>query len=1058
MKKRLYENLQAAVASVGFLFCSGAAFADYADDMTSASSWVAKSFASGTQAAVQKSGAPTGEVVFECKNGTQNKCTWERAYSNPKPSLADFNALKIKLNISNLAAMSGLTVYLELPASGSSVAWQALSLLGSELVEGEQEITLPFNTMKTDSCTSATDCTKAANLTALTKVWFNTSRYSGNTSDFTVTVDSIDAINLPVALINNDAHSKYLQAILKRYDIGYFTVKKEQLEDLPKASVHPFTGAKFVMANNAALDNASQGTFIANYLTGGSGARFIGFDPTVLQGDLRSALGMPPLTTGPARLKAINALKFTATDAAELVLARQQPAVYSWVWPMSNPLIASPIGGPATPIAYWVSSSTDPVTVTEKPAWLLNEVGAYRDKALAYVYHPLDNDHVLLALMMKLRTDMKAEIAGKVEAKLYEFAGTEMDFSYLKWLVGTAVENLPESTEKAKALISIGEAETAYATAGTGTSLQQLNAFLEARKHLTPAYSLLMRPENNDEVKAIWVTNSWGPQPGDWEKLMADVAAKGFTHVAVNVASAASVSFPSAHRCQPNFPTVDELCLEENPEWLAAQDENGSTPLQPALEDPLAAAISAAHANGLKFIAWKKSFALSGASADRKDWFKSNGFAQYEYYPWDGTSKNIDAATPCSKQVRDLDLHLISEVATNYDVDGIQLDYIRFNSGSSSFDAKCATGFAAYLADKSSSLSCSWPTDVNEALSAKPDCVAEYKTFKKNLITAHVSDVADLIAGINSSRPTGKPEIELSAAVYPMGEAESQDWPAWTGYLDRMFPMTYESTMAGFKNAVKGARDKLPANSTFPLHFGLGGFGTTADIIVGQIEWLRTQQSQAGGFTHTGFAFFELNRDSQENMLPLISGIIAFPDQDDDGVRDDSDDCPYHANTSVCPHGLTASYFNDSNTDSYSVINEADDKLIGSAALARIDSNVDFDWDANSPEPGIVAADYFSVRWTGRLIVPAYTGSYEFCLLGDDGVRLWIDDVDLFGTAHWTAQNSVSACASIDLTAGRAVPIKVEFFDLTEEAIVKLSWSWLGQTHVAVPSSALYAE
>lgn len=1044
MKIRLYGNLPAAIAAVGVLFCSSVVLADYSDDMANESAWVAQSFASGSQDPV--AGSVTGEVVFECKNGTQNKCTWERAYSSPKPSLANSNALKIKLNISNVAAMSSLTVYLNLPAAGSSTSWHALSLANAYLVEGEQEIILPFNTMRPDSCSSATPpvCVKVDNLSELTKIWLNPTRRSGNTSDFTLTVDNIEAINLPVALLNNDGYTQFLKSILERYDIGYFTVDKSQLENLPRASLHPFTGAKFVMANQATLDNASQGTFIADYLSCTPGAtKFIGFDPSVLQGNLRSKLGVPELASSLASIKGINAMQFTETAAGDLVLARNQPAVYSWVWPLSN----GTTGGAADAIAYWVSSSTNPVTVTERPAWLLNCAGAYRDKVLTNVYHPLDNDHVLLALMMKLQPDMKAEIAGKVEAMLHDFAGLEIDdFPYLMGLIDIALQSLPESPEKEAALLSFDDAETAYATASGGTELQQLNAFLETRKHLTPAYSLLLRPEDNDEVKAIWVTNAWGPQPGNWEKPMEDVAANGFTHVAVNVASAASVSFPSRERCQPGFPTEDVLCLEENPEWLVAKSEHGSTPLQPALEDPLAAAISAAHDNGLKFIAWKKSFALSGASTNRKSWFKNNGFAQYEYYPWSTLSENIDAATPCSDLVRQLDLDLISEVATDYDVDGIQLDYIRFNSGSSSFDAKCQAGFAAYLTTITPSLTCTWPAAVNEAVSTSPACVAAYKTFKKNLITAHVSEVATLIQNINDNRPTGKPEIELSVAVFPVGNQEvAQDWPAWTGYRDlrRMFPMTYYATMADFKAAVKGAHAQLPLNSTFPLHFGLGGFETTADIIVAQIQWLREQENEEDGFTHTGFSFFELNRDSQENMLPLISGSIAFPDQDGDGVRDDSDDCPYHANTSVCPHGLAGSYF-DSLTPG------------GTPAATRIDSEVDFNWDMDSPIPGTINDEDFSVSWEG-IVVPPVTGTYEFCTNSDDGVKLRVND-DLI-IDKWIDQAVEEWCGTIELKAHKPVPISLEFYDTLEEAVVQLRWSYPGQTQpVIVPTSALYAQ
>lgn len=192
-------------------------------------------------------------------------------------------------------------------------------------------------------------------------------------------------------------------------------------------------------------------------------------------------------------------------------------------------------------------------------------------------------------------------------------------------------------------------------------------------------------------------------------------------------------------------------------------------------------------------------------------------------------------------------------------------------------------------------------------------------------------------------------------------------------------------------------------------------------------------------------------------------------DKDDDGVINGSDNCPLVYNDTqtdintngvgdACEHGLTASYFNDSDTNASTEINEFDAKLVPPAVLQRIEANIDFSLakdGTGSPGSG-VNADYFSARWTGRLIVPSYTGSYQFCILGDDGIRLWVNDTQILN--FWIPQDSVPRCASISLVAGQSVPIRAEFFDLTEEAIMRMTWSWPGQASQVVPSSRLYAE
>ena len=192
-------------------------------------------------------------------------------------------------------------------------------------------------------------------------------------------------------------------------------------------------------------------------------------------------------------------------------------------------------------------------------------------------------------------------------------------------------------------------------------------------------------------------------------------------------------------------------------------------------------------------------------------------------------------------------------------------------------------------------------------------------------------------------------------------------------------------------------------------------------------------------------------------------------DIDGDGIYNTDDNCASAANSGqddiddngigdACDHGLTATYFNDTDTNNNGVITALDDKLVGDGVLTRIEPNIDFNYGLFGSPDAAVGIDYFSARFSGRLIVPAYTGTYTFCLTGDDGVRLWVDNVDLFGSAHWAAQDSVKGCATVSLTAGQSVPIKMEFFDLTEDAIAKLEWSWPGQAEQVVPTTSLYAQ
>ncbi|MFD2934253.1 NPCBM/NEW2 domain-containing protein [Spirosoma flavum] len=139
--------------------------------------------------------------------------------------------------------------------------------------------------------------------------------------------------------------------------------------------------------------------------------------------------------------------------------------------------------------------------------------------------------------------------------------------------------------------------------------------------------------------------------------------------------------------------------------------------------------------------------------------------------------------------------------------------------------------------------------------------------------------------------------------------------------------------------------------------------------------------------------------------------------------------------------GLLGEYFNTTN-------------LTAPAVLTRTDATVNFDWSTNSPAPGTINTDNFSVRWTGQVQIPV-TGSYTFSTTSDDGVRLWVNGAMVINdwNAHPTTTNNSTP---LTLTAGQRYTIQMEYFDGTAGAMAKLLWAYPGQVQQAVPKSYLY--
>ena len=109
---------------------------------------------------------------------------------------------------------------------------------------------------------------------------------------------------------------------------------------------------------------------------------------------------------------------------------------------------------------------------------------------------------------------------------------------------------------------------------------------------------------------------------------------------------------------------------------------------------------------------------------------------------------------------------------------------------------------------------------------------------------------------------------------------------------------------------------------------------------------------------------------------------------------------------------------------------------LANPVLTRTDPAIRFEWGLNSPGPG-VPPDNFSARWTGELL-PAFSETYTFLVFGDNGVRLWIDNVLVID--RWASGSTGTYTGTIALTAGRRVPIRLDYFEENGGANVSLVW------------------
>ncbi|HEX2984448.1 MAG TPA: glycoside hydrolase family 3 C-terminal domain-containing protein [Ignavibacteriales bacterium] len=123
-------------------------------------------------------------------------------------------------------------------------------------------------------------------------------------------------------------------------------------------------------------------------------------------------------------------------------------------------------------------------------------------------------------------------------------------------------------------------------------------------------------------------------------------------------------------------------------------------------------------------------------------------------------------------------------------------------------------------------------------------------------------------------------------------------------------------------------------------------------------------------------------------------------------------------------HGLRGEYFDNRDWS-------------GAPVFTRVDKDVNFFWWDGSPDSRI-NPDNYGVRWSG-VLVPETTGKYALGGYGFNGFRIYLEDTLLVKfDGEFDPQKTYKY---VNLTAGKAYKIKMEFYRNMRYAFMQLIWS-----------------
>lgn len=150
--------------------------------------------------------------------------------------------------------------------------------------------------------------------------------------------------------------------------------------------------------------------------------------------------------------------------------------------------------------------------------------------------------------------------------------------------------------------------------------------------------------------------------------------------------------------------------------------------------------------------------------------------------------------------------------------------------------------------------------------------------------------------------------------------------------------------------------------------------------------------------------------------------------------------CDYRAISGIVGFGLTASYYNGANFQTF--------------VSNRVDPLIIFANSDGFPAYGLT--NPWSARFEGY-VKPRYTEDYTFEIVADNGVRLWIDDV--LKIDQWTDDGTHANgtyTTTVSLTAGQFHKVKIDWNNEGGVTEMNFSWESASQAKETVPAECLY--
>ncbi|MGB5714789.1 MAG: family 10 glycosylhydrolase [Waterburya sp.] len=282
--------------------------------------------------------------------------------------------------------------------------------------------------------------------------------------------------------------------------------------------------------------------------------------------------------------------------------------------------------------------------------------------------------------------------------------------------------------------------------------------------------------------------------------------------------------------------------------------------------DPLRAAVKLAHERGMELHAWVWTFAagnqrhntilnlprnyLGPVLSQRPHWAITDHEGSRVQY-----SSGKVFLDPANPEVREYLLSLVTELATNYQIDGIHLDYIRYPFQSPT--GKITYGYGIAARQQFQELTGVDPIELNPSHSLW----SKWTEFR-------IEQVDNFVGSVSQNLKQLRPELTLSTAVFPMPQRErlskiQQSWEKWVRkeWIDMLVPMTYAKDTGKLHSLTNPLLSEFDHGKALLLP-GIRLLNISEVVALDQMQLLRGMSTQ-------GYALF-----AAENLNPRLTTIF----------------------------------------------------------------------------------------------------------------------------------------------------------------------------------------